>query len=71
MKLFKNWNLNKTLITVAITLSLIAIIVAVIFFVQNKNEEINYEDTVTAKNLFVEMTVNLSTKEIFFTRGIP
>ena len=63
MKLFKNWNLNKTLITVAIVLGIIAVIVAIIFLVHNKNNEINYEDTVTAKNLFVEMTVNLSTKE--------
>ena len=65
MKLNKKWNLNKILIIVAIVLVVIAIIAVSLFFaLKEEPEEISYDDSVVAKNLFVQMAVNIRTKEM-------
>lgn len=60
----KDWNLNKTLITIAISLGIIAIVAVIIFaIISNRQDKILYEDKVISKNFFEEITVNFNTKE--------
>ena len=65
MKKFKKLNLNQILIIVTIILIVIAIIAVSLFlFTKDKEEEINYEDTITAKNYFSEITVDLGKRNV-------
>ncbi len=61
---FNNWNINKTLIVIAISLGIIAIVAITIFAsISSKQDKINYEDKIIAKNLFEEITLDFNTKE--------
>ena len=61
---FKKENLNKVLIIVASLLAVIAVVIAIIFFVSkdNKEEKVSYEDNITTKNYFSEITIDIEKK---------
>ena len=60
MKKFGKLSLNKILIIATVVLVVIAIIaVALYLSLKNTKEEINYEDTVIAKNYFSKITIDL------------
>ncbi len=61
----KRAKLNKILIIIAIVLVVIAIVSSIVYMCFfSKKETENYEDSVTAKHHFIEMTINLGTKEV-------
>ena len=65
MNLQKRAKLNKILLIIAIVLLVLAIIGVIVYIiVKNNQEEEEYEDTVTARNYFVEITVDLNSKEV-------
>ncbi len=65
MNPYRRHNINKILIIVAIVLVVIAIVsVITIIILKNQKQEISYKDTITNKNYFSQITINLNTKEV-------
>ena len=66
MRKFQRKKLKKILIISGIVILVIALIVGIIIYINSKNkeEEILYEDTITANHYFTQITIDFANKEV-------
>ena len=64
MDIYKRKKLNKILLIIALVMIVILIIAIILYINFTREEEIIYEDKISAKNYFEEIVVDLETKEV-------